>query len=145
MQLVRNHPMKPAYSSMIHRCYNTDDRQYSGYGGRGIRVCERWQTGQPNAQGFWNFLNDMGERPTGFTLDRIDNDGDYTPENCRWVNRTEQQRNRKNNIMLTYRGKTQCAKDWATELGLHDTTVARRLRRGLPIEQVLSNIKYKRR
>ncbi len=145
MQLARSHPMRPSYTSMIHRCYNPDDKQFADYGGRGIKVCDRWRTRQPNAQGFWNFLEDMGERPKGSTLDRVESDGDYSPENCRWSTRAEQQRNRRNNVMITFDGKTQCAKDWADQIGIADTTIIRRLNRGLPIEIVLSNKRWQRR
>jgi hypothetical protein len=72
---------------MKQRCTNPKSPSYKNYGGRGIAVCARWVT-------FVNFLEDMGERPEGLQLDRIDNDGDYTPENCRWVTREEQRTNK---------------------------------------------------
>ena len=97
---------------MKSRCNNPNNNQYSDYGGRGIRVCERWST-------FENFLADMGERPTPkHSIDRIDVNGDYCPENCRWATKEEQNNNKRNCILVTYNGKTQNFKQWCKELNL---------------------------
>lgn len=138
----RRHPLLHAYNSMIQRCNNTNNTQYKDYGGRGITVCERWLENQPNAQGFWNFVEDMGEKPAGSTMDRLDNSKGYAPENCRWATRSEQQRNRRNNVFITYNNKTQCVKDWATELNMSDSTILRRFRAGLPVNIVLSQERF---
>ena len=77
---------------MIQRCCNPKNKDYKKYGGRGIKICARWRYSFPN------FLEDMGERPEGMSLDRRDNNGDYTPDNCRWATPVEQQNNRHNTI-----------------------------------------------
>jgi hypothetical protein len=97
---------------MIRRCTLLTDPSYKDYGGRGITVCDRWL----ERNGFASFLADMGHRPVGMLLDRRDNDGPYRPENCQWVTRYGQNRNKRNTRMLSCGGKTQCSKDWAREL-----------------------------
>ena len=98
-----------AWAHMHDRCRNPRNPAFAGYGGRGISVCERW--GQ-----FEAFLEDMGRAPgRQYSLDRIDNDGDYTPSNCRWATPGAQSRNRRNSILVTAFGETKVAKDWASD------------------------------
>lgn len=98
-------PLYKTYHAMHDRCENPNNTHYEYYGGRGISVCERW-SGQ---QGFPNFLTDMGERPKGMSIDRIDNNGNYEPSNCRWADKPTQQRNQRISVKNTsgYRGVSQ--------------------------------------
>lgn len=96
---------------MRRRCNNKGAVQYKYYGGKGVRVCKRWRR-------FEDFLADMGPRPKGKTLDRIDNTGNYTPSNCRWATQSEQTRNQRNSWKIKYNGKCRPAKEWCEILGL---------------------------
>ena len=119
----------PTYKSWIGtktRCYKPDDSHYKDYGGRGIRVCTRWKNS------FENFLEDMGKRPEGKTLDRIDNDGNYTPDNCKWSTPKEQSRNQRTNKLITYQGETECLARWAEILNVNYETLRSRLSRHSP-------------
>lgn len=124
-------PTYAAWESMKQRCLNPTARSFKNYGGRGITVCERWLA-------FENFLADMGVRPDGNELDRTDNSKGYSPENCRWVDRKTNNRNKRTNVMLSFSGRTQCLKDWATELGIHPTTLKKRMANGWPLETALT-------
>ena len=118
------------WTSMRNRCSNPNDEHWPFYGGRGIRVCERWQR-------FENFYADMGDPPAGTTLDRIDVDGDYEPSNCRWANSTEQARNRRNTPTLTYGGETLSYAEWAARMGVSVQTIHGRVKGGWTVEQTL--------
>lgn len=103
-----------AYSNMITRCYNHNYKCYASYGGRGIRVCDEWRL---NAKSFidWAIANGYRE---DLTLDRIDVNGDYCPENCRWATMKEQQNNRTNNAIYQYNGESKTLAEWADALGI---------------------------
>lgn len=121
------------WKTMLKRCQNPNYKDFNNYGGRGIIVCERWQS-------FENFLADMGERPEGKTLDRKENDKGYYPENCKWADWFEQANNRRNNHFLTHNGKTQTLAQWTKELGFKRTTIITRLRHGWSIERTLTTL-----
>lgn len=117
---------------MIQRCTNPLMNVYRRYGGRGIRVCDRWMT--PD-----NFFADMGRKPTpAHSLDRIDSNGNYEPGNCRWATAKEQGRNTSRNHFLTFNGETRCVAEWEDHLGFKQGTIKSRVQRGWTIEQSLT-------
>lgn len=119
---LRGHPLYDAWSRMKHRCYYEKHVFFNRYGGRGIKVCERWK------DDFRAFYADNIERwVPGLTLDRIDNDGDYTPENTQWATRLQQSRNRSNTVMMTLHGETLPLVVWAEKTGLRPTVLRQRL------------------
>jgi len=113
-------PSYRSWQKMRARCLNTNHKHYSNYGGRGITICERWND-------FRNFFADMGERPEGMTLERIDNSKGYSPENCRWATRKEQQNNMRRNRILQLNGKSMNLTQWAEYLGIKRKTLEKRL------------------
>jgi hypothetical protein len=119
-------PEYHAWKDMRYRCYNPEHREFCHYGGRGIKVCDRWSDELPNHEGFWNFLADMGRRPEDVnfprSLDRIDNDGNYEPRNCRWATASEQNSNQDNDHR---RGE----KNGSAKLTNDDIPVIRQLRK----------------
>lgn len=119
------HDVYIAWRSMKARCFYTKSSNYKYYGGRGISVCERW------AKSFENFLNDMGEKPQkGYTLERIDNNKDYGPENCRWATRLEQAKNKRSSILLTCDGESKSITEWSVLSGVKYSTIYFRLKNG---------------
>jgi len=125
------------WSGMIKRCTNEKCKAYKNYGGRGIRVCERWLK-------FENFLADMGERPEGKTLDRYpNNDGNYEPGNCRWATPKEQNNNRRDNMFVHHNGAHKTLQQLADEFDINPATLRSRLVSGLPLEAALT-VKPKR-
>jgi hypothetical protein len=116
------------WRAMKSRCYNSNVPQYHNYGGRGIIVCESWYNN------FENFLKDMGESPEGSSIDRIDNDGNYEPSNCKWSTAKEQSQNKGNNHKINGR----CISDISRSLGGRHNLVAKRLKRGWSVEDAIS-------
>ena len=137
--VMSEHPLYDTWKQMRHRCNRPSHKMYPHYGGRGIKVCDRWNVS------FRNFLADMGDKPSpAHSLDRINNDGDYCPENCRWATQTEQTNNTRRSHLLTLNGKTQTVSQWARELGVHRGLFFGRLKDGwsdydtltIPVEKI---------
>lgn len=121
------------WKGIITRCTNPNRPEYPRYGGRGIKVCDRWRT-------FANFFADMGRRPSKkHSLDRIDNDGDYQPSNCRWATASEQGLNTRRTIFLEHKGKRLSLAEWASLLNLSPYRLQRRFHAGWPVEKILAN------
>lgn len=117
--------------NMLTRCRNPNVPAFANYGGRGIRVCERWLV-------YANFLADMGDRPSGCTIERLDNDGNYEPGNCAWRTPRDQANNRRSNVVLEWAGRRQTVAEWARETGMPYGRLQRRLALGWTIERALS-------
>lgn len=126
-----NRHLYDVWAKMRRRCENPDDPSYAWYGAKGIRVCERWRS-------FRCFLSDVGERPQGAELDRVDNLGDYTPENTRWVTHTTNMNNTRANRVIECGGHRMTVAEWARHLGWSYTVLASRLSRGWSVERTLT-------
>lgn len=134
---TQEHPDYWLYASMKKRCYCETNAAYHSYGGRGITVCDRWLL--PRGKGFRNFVEDMGNRPPGMTLERKDNNLAYGPSNCIWATMKDQGNNRRNNIRITLNGVTKTATQWAHELGLRGgDVIMKRIANGIPLEDALT-------
>jgi len=121
-----------AWTNMIARCTNPKRPDFRYYGGRGITVCARWRSS------FANFLADMGARPAGKSLDRIDNSRPYEPTNCRWATKHEQMQNTRATQLITFEGKTMGLAAWAREIGIAHSNLRGRLDRGWPLSKALT-------
>jgi hypothetical protein len=127
-------PIYRVWASMLGRCRNPNDKRWAHYGGRGINVCPQWHN-------FSVFLADMGRPPDGLSIDRIDVNGDYCPENCRWATNAEQSRNRTTNHWVTYNGKAMILADAAKAAGLTPLTLLKRIQRGWPEEDLFKPVR----
>ena len=121
------------WKGLRDRCCDPRHSSYPDYGGRGVRLCGRWQ------EAFIHFLQDMGDCPEEDSqIDRISSTGNYEPGNCRWVSPSENCNNRRNNRWLTYQGETLTATQWARRNGVNTELIYDRLERGWPVERILS-------
>ena len=124
--------IKRIYYNMLSRCYNENFPKFKNHGGRGIKVCDEWL----GENGFINFVN--WAMSNGYdeklTLDRINNDGDYSPDNCRWANEEIQHKNRRITLYIEYNGEKKTVQEWSKELGISKNTIYGRYFRGYPPE-----------
>ena len=130
----RRAPEYGVYRTMLSRCYNPNVEKYPLYGGRGIKVCDRWR----GDGGYENFILDMGRRPNGCSIEREDSDGDYEPSNCRWATSREQANNTSRNRVIEWGGKAQTLAEWSREIGVKPITIHMRLKDGWSVERALT-------
>ena len=116
---------------MKDRCYQPSHKEYKRYGALGISVCKRWR------DSFENFFADMGERPKGCTLERIDGKKNYRPSNCIWATKEQQANNRKSNRLIEHGGEVMTLAQWSKKTGIPAATIARRIDRGWDVERAL--------
>lgn len=127
-------PLLRLWRGMHNRCYKQSQGSYKHYGGRGIFVHPSWH----GVEGFQNFLRDMGPRETGMTIERIDNDGPYSSDNCKWVSRNAQSRNKRNNRWISCGEETLTLKDWANRLGCNPAAILARIKSGMSEEEAVT-------
>lgn len=121
-----------SWAGMKYRCLNPRSQQFKNYGGRGIKICKRW------LKSFAAFLSDMGGRPDGLTLERIDNNGNYTPKNCRWATRAEQRINQRSCHYVIVKGEKLTLRHAAHKYDKSEATVLRRIRNGMTVMTALT-------
>lgn len=141
---ISDSPIHVCWMNMKQRCYNPKSTYYRHYGGRGITVCDRWMIGVDSKSGFQCFLEDMGPSyRLGLTIDRINPNENYSPENCRWITQAEQTRNRRNNIILEHDGRRMILSKWAMEIGVRPGLIGDRIRLGWSASNAITNRKKK--
>lgn len=117
---LSKHSLFQIWTAMMQRCYNSNNKGYKYYGERGIKVCERWHTVE-------NFISDLSPRPDSLELDRIDNNGDYNPENCRWTTHKQQMNNFRRNRWIEFNGEKNTLTTWARKIGIRENALIYRL------------------
>jgi hypothetical protein len=128
---VKRHPLYRCWCAMRARCYSKTNDAYPQYGGRGITVCDRWR------DSFANFVSDMVERPAGMSLERKDNNGPYSPENCIWATNKQQSANTRQTKLITFNGESLPLREWARRLGIDKNSLKDRLKRW-PLHEALT-------
>lgn len=126
---MHNIKLYPVWKTMNQRCYNPKNHKYKRYGERGIKVCQEWVETNPNGFGNFNSWALSNGYKLGLSIDRIDNNGDYSPTNCRWVNNQTQARNKCTNIIIEYNNEKHCLKKWCEILDLPYNTIFNRIKR----------------
>ena len=127
------HKLYSIWFQMISRCENPNNKKYKNYGNRGISVCEEWHD-------FWKFVewsDSIGGKPDGYSLDRINNDGNYCPENCRWADSKTQSLNKTTNRIITFNNESKTLHEWALNLGISDQSLSKRIANGWNLEKAL--------
>lgn len=136
---VKQYPEYAVWCSMISRCTNANQKSYPRYGGRGISVCDEWRNGDGTKSGFECFIGSVGRRPDkSYSIERIDNSGNYEPSNCKWATKAEQDRNKRDNHWVVFRGQRMILADAIRLSGLAPKLAENRLRRGWPLEKALA-------
>lgn len=126
-----------SWASMKQRCLNPRCKAYKNYGGRGVSICERWMK-------FENFLADMGRKPTPqHSMERIINNGNYEPSNCKWATKSEQVNNTRRNVFIEHNGETKTATQWETSLGFKPGILLKRLNRGWPVAMAIQTPSFR--
>ena len=131
--LLRNHPLYQTWARMKRRCYNKNGDKYHRYGGRGIRMCEQW-IDNPEVFIKWSLDNGYSE---GLTIDRKDNDGNYSPDNCRWITKKDQAYNRSTNVVVTSRGITASISEFSDISKVARSTVSNRIKAGWSLDDAI--------
>lgn len=131
---LTNHPLHRTWSNAKSRCYDANSTPFKDYGGRGITFCEEWKN---SFQAFYDWAMANGYKH-GLTLDRIDNNKGYSPDNCRWATMKEQSNNRRSNKYLEFRGETRTVSQWSEITGIHNDTILKRLKHGWSVDKTLT-------
>lgn len=132
MPFKNPHPLYQIWQGMKARCLNPNNKHYANYGGRGIKICNKW------INNFNQFVADMGERPQGYSIDRIDNNGDYSPNNCKWSTKKEQQRNRRITKHITIEGVNYLICEIAEKYGFKYDTIENRAKTAKTFDELVN-------